>query len=56
MPWSDEDGLNKTVHAEYLADFIETFYRRIVDMIDRGVRQQKGLASNRLILTFFLID
>lgn len=47
VPWSDEDGLNKTVHAEYLQDFIDTFYRRIVDMIDQGVAKQKSLASNR---------
>ena len=47
VPWSDEDGLNKIVHAEYLQDFIDTFYRRIVDMIDRGVGKQKSLSSNR---------
>jgi len=39
--------LNKNVHAEYLQDFIDTFYRRIVELIDRGVGQQKSLASNR---------
>ena len=47
VEWSDDDGLNKTVHAEYLQDFIDTFYRRIVSMIDDGVSQQKSLASNR---------
>ena len=47
IPWSDEDGLNKTVHAEYLQNFIETFYTRIIELIDRGVGQQKSLAANR---------
>ncbi|CAF0870188.1 unnamed protein product [Adineta ricciae] len=48
VQWSDEDGLNKNVHADYLQDFIDTFYRRIVELIDRGVGQQKSLASNRV--------
>jgi hypothetical protein len=47
VEWSDEDGLNKNVHEDYLQDFIDTFYRRIIELIDRGVGQQKSLASNR---------
>ena len=47
VEWSDEDGLNKNVHADYLQDFIDTFYRRIIELIDRGVGQQKSLAANR---------
>ncbi|CAF3996393.1 unnamed protein product, partial [Rotaria magnacalcarata] len=46
VQWSDDDGLNKNVHAEYLQDFIETFYRRIVELIDQGVRAQHALAAN----------
>ncbi|CAF1679099.1 unnamed protein product, partial [Didymodactylos carnosus] len=46
IDWTDEDGLNKNFHAEYLQEFIETFYRRIVELIDRGVAQQKRLATN----------
>ncbi|CAM4872504.1 unnamed protein product [Rotaria socialis] len=48
VQWSDDDGLNKTVHAEYLQNFIETFYRRIVELIDQGVRAQHALAANRV--------
>ncbi|CAF3329325.1 unnamed protein product [Rotaria socialis] len=48
IEWSDEDGLNKNFHAEYLENFINTFHDRIVELIDRGVGQQKGLASNRV--------
>ncbi|CAF2694205.1 unnamed protein product [Rotaria sp. Silwood2] len=47
VQWTDEDGLNKNFHAEYLQNFIETFYTRLIELIDRGVGQQKGLASNR---------
>jgi hypothetical protein len=39
--------LNKNVHGDYLQDFIDTFYRRIIELIDRGVGQQKTLAANR---------
>ncbi|CAF4551274.1 unnamed protein product [Rotaria sp. Silwood1] len=48
VQWSDDDGLNKTVHADYLRDFIETFYRRIVELIDRGVRKQNTFSANRV--------
>ncbi|CAF1410127.1 unnamed protein product [Rotaria sordida] len=48
VEWTDEDGLNKNFHAEYLQNFIETFYTRLVELIDRGVSQQKSLSSNRL--------
>ncbi|UJR21317.1 hypothetical protein I4U23_024408 [Adineta vaga] len=48
VEWSDDDGLNKTVHADYLKDFIETFYRRIIEMIDDGVRKQNTFPSNRV--------
>ncbi|CAF4731675.1 unnamed protein product [Rotaria sp. Silwood1] len=48
VQWSDEEGLNRTVHAEYLQNFIDTFYTRIVELIDRGVGQQKSLAVNRV--------
>ncbi|CAF5146892.1 unnamed protein product, partial [Rotaria sp. Silwood1] len=47
IPWTDDEGINKTFHAEYLENFIETFYTRLVELIDRGVGQQKSLASNR---------
>jgi hypothetical protein len=47
VPWSDEDGLNKKDHAEYLKDFIETFYRRIIEMIDRGVQKQNTFSAHR---------
>ncbi|CAF0788445.1 unnamed protein product, partial [Didymodactylos carnosus] len=55
IDWTDEDGLNKNFHAEYLQEFIETFYRRIVELIDRGVAQQKRLATNR-VYTEILIN
>ncbi|CAF1235202.1 unnamed protein product [Adineta steineri] len=48
VEWSDDDGLNKNVHAEYLKDFIETFYRRIVELIDNGVRKQNTFPANRV--------
>ncbi|CAF3573336.1 unnamed protein product [Adineta steineri] len=48
VPWSDDDGLNRTVHADYLQNFIDTFYKRIVELIDRGVGQQKSLSANRV--------
>ncbi|CAF4288993.1 unnamed protein product, partial [Rotaria sp. Silwood2] len=48
VQWTDEDGLNKTFHAEYLQNFIETFYTRLVELIDRSVGQQKSLGSNRI--------
>lgn len=47
VPWSDDDGLNKTVHADYLQNFLETFYRRIVELIDRGVKKQNTFSTNR---------
>jgi hypothetical protein len=52
VQWSDDDGLNKIVHADYLKDFIETFYRRIIEMIDRGVQKQNTFSANRLIDSF----
>ena len=47
VKWSDEEGLNKNIHEEYLEEFTNTFYQRIVELIDRGVGQQKSLSSNR---------
>jgi hypothetical protein len=50
IEWSDREGINKDDHASYLKDFGETFYTRIVDLIENAINKQMKLSYNKLVL------
>lgn len=47
IEWSDNEGINKVDHASYLKEFSETFYVRIVDLIERAISKQMKLCQNK---------
>ena len=47
IEWSDNEGINKVDHRLYLKDFANTFYVRIIDLIDRAISKQSKLAKNQ---------
>jgi hypothetical protein len=47
IEWSDNEGINKVDHASYLKEFAETFYVRIVDLIERAISKQMKLCQNK---------
>jgi len=47
IEWSDNEGINKVDHRLYLKDFADTFYTRIIDLIDRAISKQSKLAKNQ---------
>jgi hypothetical protein len=47
IDWTDNEGINKNEHAAYLKDFSETFYIRIVDLIERAIAGQMKLCSDK---------
>ncbi|KAI3386911.1 hypothetical protein SNEBB_004259 [Seison nebaliae] len=48
IPWSDNEGLNRTDHAEYLQSFLTSFYSRVLNLIDKGVVEQRKLEGDKL--------
>lgn len=49
IEWTDNEGINKNEHAAYLKEFCETFYSRIVELIERAISKQMKLSQNKLI-------
>ena len=47
IEWSDNEGINKVDHAAYLKEFAETFYTRIVELIERAISRQMKLTQNK---------
>ena len=47
IQWSDNEGINKEEHEEYLINFCETFYIRIVQLIERAISKQLKLCHNK---------
>jgi len=49
IEWSDNEGINKVDHGDYLKEFCDTFYSRIVDLIERAISKQMKLSQNKLV-------
>ncbi|CAF0730796.1 unnamed protein product [Brachionus calyciflorus] len=47
IEWSDNEGINKEDHAAYLKEFCETFYSRIVELIERAISKRMKLCYNK---------
>ena len=47
IDWSDNEGINKVDHANYLVEFGNMFYTRIVNLIERAISKQMKLAQNK---------
>ncbi len=47
IEWSDNEGINKVDHANYLKEFSETFYTRIVELIERAISKQMKITQNK---------
>lgn len=47
IEWSDNEGINRYDHSKYIDEFSQTFYKRIVDLIERALSKQRILPHNR---------
>lgn len=47
IEWSDNEGINKNDHGSYLKEFCETFYSRIIELIERAISKQMKLSQNK---------
>jgi hypothetical protein len=47
IEWSDNEGINKNDHGGYLKEFCETFYSRIIELIERAISKQMKLSQNK---------
>jgi len=47
LEWSDNNGINAVDHAEYLKEFGETFYVRLVELIERALNRRMKLCQNK---------
>jgi hypothetical protein len=45
--WTDKEGINKNEHAKYIEEFSNTFYSRIIGLIDRALAKQKVYPNNK---------
>jgi hypothetical protein len=50
IEWSDNEGINKDEHRQYIEEFSNTFYVRIVDLIEKALAKQRILPHNKFIL------
>ena len=47
LEWSDNGGINPVDHAQYLKEFGETFYTRLVELIERALNRRMKLCQNK---------
>ena len=47
LEWSDNEGINATEHAEYLEKFGETFYSRLVELIEKAINKLMKITNNK---------
>ena len=53
IEWSDNEGINKDDHSKYIDEFSETFYVRIVDLVEKALAKQRILPHNKY-LNFYI--
>lgn len=47
IEWSDNEGINAKDHANYLVQFGETFYTRLVDLIQKAINKLMKITKNK---------
>jgi hypothetical protein len=47
IEWSDNEGINATEHADYLVKFGETFYSRLVALIELAISKLMKITKNK---------
>jgi hypothetical protein len=47
LEWSDNEGINAVEHADYLVKFGETFYSRLVDLIQKAINKLMKITNNK---------
>jgi len=50
IDWSDNEGINAVDHASYLFKFGETFYSRVVALIELAINKLMKITNNRYLL------
>ncbi len=50
IDWSDNEGINAVDHASYLLKFGETFYSRVVALIELAINKLMKITNNRYLL------
>ncbi|PAA84392.1 hypothetical protein BOX15_Mlig005707g1 [Macrostomum lignano] len=46
QPWVDPSGIHLDTHKEYIDQFCDTFYTRLVKLIDRGARRNRLVSKD----------
>lgn len=54
IDWTDNEGINKNEHESYLINFCDTFYTRIVDLIEKAIAKQMKITQNKYYLLSFI--
>jgi len=52
LEWSDNNGINAVDHAEYLKEFGEVFYTRLIELIERALSRRMKLCQNKYFFNF----
>lgn len=47
IEWTDNEGINATEHADYLVKFGETFYTRIVELIELAINKLMKITNDK---------
>lgn len=48
IEWIDDEGISLREHNKYLDEFSQTFYARIIDLIEKAILKQKIYPHNKL--------
>jgi hypothetical protein len=54
IDWTDNEGINKNEHESYLINFCDTFYDRIVDLIEKAIAKQMKITQNKYLICIFI--